>query len=619
MELSYVDYGKYPAIGVDIETKDPMLKEKGTGVYRRDGHILGVSFSNGHLAEYYPIGHLDTTPEETEKNLRFIRDQLLCPNRKVFANAMYDLDWLTNYQKLEVNGPIDDVQIAEPLIDENRGSYSLNSLGEKYLQQGKESDEILDYCRQQGWSTGVKSTGREHLWRMPQEIVAKYGATDSLLTMQVLQAQMEELEKQGLLELYNLETRLIPLLLQMRRQGVRLNKDKLVRVGMELSDIGFDLQEELNKLANDEVNPNSGKDLERLFKKEGVPVTYGEPTDLMYARGITKGNPKFDKQTLSRIQHPLATKVLELRHIKTLLNLFIHPYPEFMVSERIHCNFNQLKSDEYGTVSGRFSSSNPNLQQVSSKKEEEFLTSYSGELLNGKIVRKLFIPEEDCAWVKFDWSQIEYRLIAHYALGEGAERIRQRYNEDPNTDYHDELGKMAGIADRKIVKTLNFGAAYGMGIKKMSATYGWDLDEAEEVYYRYHEKVPFVKETSNRVAVKAKRTGFIRTILGRRARLVDSSKGYVMFNRLIQGSAADLMKKAMVDAYEAGIYNVLFPHLTVHDELDQSVPRTKEGAEAANELKNIMEECVTLKVPIKADMEVGPNWGELDKMEKLEW
>jgi DNA polymerase I-like protein with 3'-5' exonuclease and polymerase domains len=329
--------------------------------------------------------------------------------------------------------------------------------------------------------------------------------------------------------------------------------------------------------------------------------------------GKQRGNPRFDKKTLSRYDNPLATKILECRHIKTLLSLFIHPYPELMVDDRLHCQFNQLKSDNYGTVSGRFSSSNPNLQQVSAKKEEDIVESTSS-ILNGQVIRKLFLPEEGCKWIKYDWSQIEYRLIAHYAIGEGADLIRKRYTEDANTDYHDEMGKLTGIEDRKIVKTLNFGAAYGMGIEKMSETYGWNLEEAKAIYYMYHSRVPFVKETSNRVALKAKKMGFIKTILGRRAHLKSSSKAYVMFNRLIQGSAADLMKLAMVQGYKSGIFNTLYPHLTVHDEMDISEPEIKEGREASKEFKNIMENCVKLKVPIIAEMEIGENWGELEKV-----
>lgn len=612
---SYHEFKNEPIIAVDIETKDPLIKEKGPGVYRRDGYIIGVSFSNGELSEYYPIAHPDTSSEESTRNIGYISQQLSSNNRKVFANGMYDLDWLINFGGIPVNGQYEDVQIAEPLIDEYRKSYSLNSLSELYLEDSKGYDPIRNYCLSQGWKLGPKEQGIQHLWRIPQAVVESYACKDSELTFKIFKKQQEVLKEMELESIYNLEMKLFPLLLKMRKVGVRLNMKKLTTTGIALSDLAFDIQEELNDIAGFEVNPNSANDLEQVFQMLHLPISYGDPTDLMVMKGIFRGNPRFDKNTLGRIDNPVVKKILELRHIKTLLSLFINQYPELIVDDRLHCQFHSLRSDEYGTVSGRYSSSNPNLQQVSAKEEEDYLHSNS-EILNGMVIRKLFEPEEGCDWLKGDWNQIEYRLIAHYAIGEGAEKIRKRYSEDPKTDYHNELMAMTGITNRKTVKTLNFGAAYSMGYRRMAETYGWNLDEAQEVYTMYHDKVPFIKETSGRVSQKAKRIGFIRTVLDRKARIPSSDKAYVMFNRLIQGSSADIMKKAMVDANEAGLFDILIPHLTVHDELDCSMPRTKEGREAGKELKRIMETCVNLKVPILADFEIGPNWGELTKWEE---
>jgi len=479
---------------------------------------------------------------------------------------------------------------------------------------GKLTDGTINYAKQMGWKLSSKGGAGHLLWQMPQSVVAPYAAMDAEETVKIFKIQEIKLKEQNLEEIYALEMSLYPLLLQMKRIGVRIDEPRLLRTGRELSDVRATIQEELDELAGREINVNSARDLEELFTKYKLPISYGEPTQRMMDNGIFRGNPSFDKKVLQRIEHPIAKKVLELRHASTLLSMFIGPYPELMVDGRIHCQFNQLRSDEYGTVSGRFSSSNPNLQQVSARKEEEYIHT-DNELLNGQVIRKLFIPEDDCDWLKMDWSQIEYRLIAHYASGEGSDLIRERYNEDPSTDYHAEMGQMTGLEDRKIVKTLNFGAAYGMGVDKMAVTYGWNLSEARVMYKNYHDKVPFVKETGRRVSDKAKRVGYIRTLLHRRARLQDSSKAYVMFNRLIQGSAADIMKKAMSDAYTAGVFNVLHPHITVHDEMDTSMPRTKEGLEAGKEMKHIMENCVKLRVPIIADCEYGPSWGELSKWE----
>lgn len=611
-DLSYRNYGNDDLISVDIESKDPNLIEKGTGVYRKDGYPIGVSLSNGEISEYYPLRHPDTTEEERTKNLAYIKDQLSMPNGKIFANGLYDLDWLENYEGMKVSGPLHDVQIAEPILDEYRKSYSLNSLSESYLGRQKATDIPAEYAKERGWGLSSKGTATHLLWRMPCHVVSEYAKEDTNLTYKVFQKQKERLADENLMDIYDMEMSLYPLLLQMKRVGVRLDEAKLCKTGLSLSDMRYDLQEELNYLAGFSINPNSSRDLEKLFLSKGVPISYKDPTEAMISKGVFKGNPSFEKRVLGRIDHPIAKKILEFRHINTLLTMFLQPYPELMVDGRLHCQFNPLRSDEFGTVSGRFSSSNPNLQQVSGKEEEDYIHTDS-YILNGMIIRKLFIPEEGCDWVKYDWSQIEYRLIAHYARGEGADAIRQRYSEDPHTDYHEEMGKMTGLDNRKTVKTLNFGAAYGMGWKKMASQYGWNADEAQSVYEMYHKKVPFVKETSNMVSTKAKRVGYIRTILGRRARLASPDKAYVMFNRLIQGSAADLMKTAMSKAYKAGVFSVLYPHLTVHDEMDISMPRTKEGKDAANELKHIMETCVSLRVPIIASCDKGSSWGDLQE------
>lgn len=616
-KLSYRNYKEQSRMAVDIETYDPQLGTKGNGVYRKDGYICGVAFSDGIHSEYYDINHFDTLSEDKEKNLKYIEDQLSGYNEKVGANFLYDLDWLENGYNISVNGKIHDVQIAEPLIDEYRVTYSLDSLGLKYLEKGKLKDPLKEWCEKENLKLLKNDSPLKYLYKMPKDLINHYSPEDARLTYRVFEKQEKELKAQNLTGIYNLEVALIPLLLQMRKQGVRLKKEAMSPLGLELADVSYDIQEELNNMAGFKVNPNSSPDLEKLFKKLKLPIVYNEPTALMKEAGKTIGNPSFNKKILEKVDSPIAKKILELRHIKTIIGLFLIPYQDFLIGDRLHCNFNQLRSDNYGTVSGRFSSTKPNLQQVSGKKEEDALESHQSSILSGQIIRKLFIPEDNCHWLKLDWNQIEYRLIAHYAMGEGAEEIRRRYIENPETDYHSELGELTGIDDRKIIKTLNFGSAYGMGPKTMSREYGWSLTEAYNVYELYHSRVPFVRETSNRVGTKAKRVGYIRTVLNRRARLKSRDKAYVMFNRLIQGSAADLMKKAMVDAYNAGIFNVLHPHITVHDELDCSMPKTKEGLEAGQELKHLMEICLPLKVPIYAEAEIGENWGELTKVKDI--
>jgi DNA polymerase I-like protein with 3'-5' exonuclease and polymerase domains len=602
METKYPNLNDSKLISFDIETYDPELKDKGPGVYRKDGYILGVAISDGSFNEYYALQHKDST-QDKNKNLHYLRDILSNNVPKIGAHILYDMDWLINGPyKFIINGRLNDVQIAEPLICEFRKSFSLESLSETYLHQHKKTDKLLEYCKKHNIKT---RNPREFMYLYPFALVREYAKTDAYLPIHIFMLQLEILKRENLYELYRMEIGLLPMLLQMRRTGVRLNVNK---VNKKISYLNEELRKSKHQLKEKygELNVKSTKQIAKILDSDGVEYERHPPTEIMLSKGITIGNPKLDKDALKLIDHPLVEHILKIREYRTILDMFfINSYTELRVKDRIHALFNPLKSDDYGTVSGRFSSTKPNLQQQPSKEETM-----------GRFCREVFVPEEDCVWAKLDWSQIEYRLIAHYARGPKSELIRSKYNNDPKTDYHQMIMDWTGL-DRTSAKRLNFGMAYFMGVWSCSKKFGWSLDEAKEFIDHYHSEVPFVKETRAHVVKVAKIRGYIKTILKRRARIspymLAEKKEYSIFNRLVQGSAADLMKKAMYDSYNAGIFNVLHPHLIVHDEIDSSVPKTKEGAEAMLDLKNIMENCVKLKVPIIADLEIGPDWGNVSE------
>lgn len=592
-------------LGVDIETKDPNLIDLGPGMYRKDGYITGVSFSDGETSLYLDVAHPDTTERTASENWYLIRKLLELPCEKVGANIMYDLDWL-NSQGVETAGKAHDIQFAEPLLDEYRHSYKLAELAKTYGLQEKANYILEDYCN----AHGLKGNPHSHIWEMPAAVVKKYAEIDAYLPVQILKKQREALEQQDLSEIYEIEIGLIPLLLQMRRQGVRIDKPLFKKTAKAVADKLFQLQGELYEWAGHEFNISSSAQLAKLFDAHGIRYPYREPTELMKAKGLP-GNPQIDKAFLKELSatNPIAHKILQYRHYDTVVNMFLLPYMDFMVGDRIHGQFHPLRSDEYGAVSGRFSASKPNLQQVSAQQDDDF--SDGDPTLQGQIIRRLFIPEEGCMWAKLDYSQVEYRIAAHYAIGPGSDELREKYCNDPHTDYHKRIEELTGF-DRRTSKRLNFGASYGMGYQTAAKNFGWSLEEAEMFLEGYHKAAPYLKITRNAVITKAERKGFIFTLLGRRARMHPSRKSHSMYNRLIQGTAADIMKKAMVDGYNKGLFNVLKPHITVHDEIDVSVPDTKEAQEALAELKYTMENCVKLRVPLIADCHVAHNWAEAD-------
>jgi DNA polymerase I-like protein with 3'-5' exonuclease and polymerase domains len=285
-----------------------------------------------------------------------------------------------------------------------------------------------------------------------------------------------------------------------------------------------------------------------------------------------------------------------------------------------HADINQIRSDQGGTVTGRFSYSNPNLQQLPARNKDL-----------GPLIRSLFIPEEKHSWGCFDYSQQEPRLVAHYAAlykFPSVYDVIERYRNDSSTDFHQTVADMAQIP-RSQAKTINLGLFYGMGKAKLQAELGVSKEKAADLFDQYHAKVPFVKQLTNSASNRAQERGQIRTLLGRLCRfhlwepnsfgmhkamphedaLLEHGPGikramtYKALNKLIQGSAADMTKKAMLDLHKEGIV----PHIQIHDELDVSV----ESPEHAKKIIEIMENAVTLEVPNKVDYESGETWGDI--------
>jgi len=595
--MKYPDLRDSKIICFDIETYDPDLTTRGPGVFRRDGNIIGVSIANDKgFAEYYNIAHPGCTSTLRNKNKEYLNDVLGLPCKKIGTNILYDLDWIENWWGVPVKGELHDIQVAEPLLDENRKllgierPYSLDALAKKYLNKGKFKTEIDLFCEK----NNLKDDSRKWLWKMPYELVRKYGIEDALLPIEIFKHQWSEMKKQDLLSLYHIEMGLHRLLLKMRKTGVNVDAKKVNDGISFLNDIIKTNKKILYDKYGD-FNFNSSQQVGKVLDKLGID----------YPKTL-KGNPKIDRKTLRTLKHlnsDIVNRIITLKTAhKTLHTFFINSFHDHRIQGRIHCSFFPLGTDNYGTKSGRFSSANPNLQQIPSE----------GDYV--KICRGVFIPEQNCDWIKLDYSQIEYRIIAHFAIGPRSHEVREKYRHNPDTDYHQLVMDWTGL-NRKRAKYVNFGASYSMGIKTCAGLFGWTLEEAKRILDLHQKEVPFIKVTSKHVINTAKGRGYIKTILGRRARVTEQMRimgtEYSMFNRLIQGSAADFLKKAMYDADKKGLFDILPLHLTVHDELDISKPKTKEGDEALLELKHTMETPIKLTVPMKCDIEIGPNWGDL--------
>jgi DNA polymerase-1 len=598
-------------IGFDEETYDPGLKDTGNGVYRKDGYVLGFSIAVEGFKDYYSLAHKDTPASERAANLEYLKYVCSLDIPKVGANILYDFDWTENGMGIPIKGKLHDVQIAEPLLNEYRDSYSLDSLSHDYLGKGKSADKPKKFCE----DNGLKGDFRQYLYLMPFETVREYGTDDADDAIRILPLQLKELEAQGLRSLYDTEAKLIRPLLNMRKNGVRIDT--------KLRDDYANQIEDRLRLLNREfarkygvANVRSSLELISLFNRLGLPLMF----EFDKKKKEVKKNPSFKKELLQTVKHPVAQDILNIRELYTVLSFFFDgAFVNNCVAGRIHGEFCPNETDDSGTVTGRFSARNPNLQQISSPDRDD-----KRGMPLGKMCRDIFIPEEGCDWLKIDHKSIEYRVITHFATGPKSDEMRAEYNRDPFTDFHNMAIKWAfeqtgEVLGRTLAKNLGFGSAYYMGIKAMMAHFGWEEEDCRRLQSVYFKAFPFIEPTRNNVVAVAKGRGYVCSPLGRRSRVTPDlrkrKKEYIIFNHLIQGTAADVLKKGIVDVYEAGIFDELKMHLTVHDELDASVPRTKKGTKTVMELKRIMEQAVKLSVPLIAEPDMGPSWGSVEKVD----
>ena len=593
-------------IAIDLETYDPNIKETGPGWAVGNGYIAGVAIAVEGWKGYFPIRHEgggNFDERILKKQVQRIMD---LPCDKIFHNAAYDVGWL-RWWGVEVKGKIIDTLIAAPLIDENRFRYSLNELGKDYLKETK--SEALLYEAAKEWGVNAKA----EMWKLPAMYVGPYAEQDADLTLRLWNYFKVELIKQELSSIFDLETRLFPCLLDMKTKGVRVDLAKAEKIKKDLQKKEDFLLFQIKKDTGVDVDIWAAVSVAKAFDK----------LDIRYERTAKSDQPKFDKNFLSTHKHPLAKMVVQAREFNKARTTFIDTILTHQHHGRIHADINQMRSDTGGTVTGRFSYSNPNLQQIPARNKDI-----------GPLIRSIFVPDEGCKWGSFDYSQQEPRVLVHFAALtggglKGADEVIESYKtEDP--DFHQAVADMAGI-DRRTAKTINLGMMYGMGKGKLASELGLGKEDTEDLFAKFHANVPFVKQLMEQATRKADNTGFLRTLLGRKCRfdlweprvfgihkalpLWEAEKEYgrdlkrawtyKALNRLIQGSSADMTKKAMVDLYEEGI----IAHIQVHDELNCSIDSDGEK----NKIKEIMENTVELKVPLKVDAEIGPSWGEIKK------
>ena len=618
-------------IAIDTETDDPYLEETGAGWATRKGKVVGISTAweegNNIVKSYFPIAHESGGNMDRKMVLKYIDCILKSQIPKIFHNSIYDLGWLSTEGLDTVEGEIFDTQFGAALLDEDRMSYSLDNIAKDWV--GQQKDETL--LREAGASWGFKTPKavKKNLWRIHPRFVGPYAEEDAAILLPLYKYEKEKLAQDKLLGISDLEHSLIPMLIAMRKRGIRVDIDKAVQVRENLKKQRVEILEEINRKFGVRVDVWSADSLAKAFDAQS----------LTYPRTVKTNKPSFQKEFLEGHQHEMPRAIRQVRKIENTINTMIEgQILKHNTKGRIHHELHPLKSDIGGTVSGRFSCSNPNLQQSSGRDE-----------VYAPMVRGIFLPEQGQRWGALDYSSQEPRLTLHYAAltnQAGAKEAVTRYKSNPRTDYHQMVADLCQIS-RKHAKTINLGLAYGMGELKLCYSLGLPTEmvsskwgdgefevagpEGKAIIAAYHVNAPFIRGMMDFTSTQAARRGWIRTIGGRlcrfeqweptkwqanaqRANTMEEAKKkwpnqgvrraftHKAMNKLIQGSAADMTKIAMRNMWQEGI----IPLHQMHDELDISVESEKEY----KKVEEIMINAVPLEVPIVVDCEFGKSWGD---------
>ena len=611
----FPDLSKYDEISIDLETKDPDLKTKGSSSMRGQGDVVGIAVAVKNWSAYYPIAHESGPNLERKKVIGWFQDVLKTDADKIFHNAIYDLCWIHRLG-LTVHGKIIDTMIMASIVNENRFRYDLNSVAQDYTGMGKSEGALQNAAKE--WGVDAKS----EMYKLPAMYVGEYAEKDAEITLALWQELKKEIEYQDLQSIVSLEQEVLPCILDMKIKGVRVSEKQVNQLEHQLKKSYDHYIKRIKDTTGIDPEVWAAKSIESICNKLGIDD---------FDRTEKTKKPSFTKNYLKKHKNPVLRAIASARELDKLRNTFLESIKNYVYKGRIHADIHQLRGDFGGTITGRLSYSNPNLQQ---------LPNYTKL---GMGIRSIFMPEEGHRWGCFDYSQQEPRLVVHYALATlgttGVQSIADKYDlagQHPDdldiqkeADFHSMVSKIADIP-RSQAKTINLGLFYGMGRAKLQGQLGVTEERAKDLLAMYHARVPFVKQLIHHTMDRAQQRGWIRTILGRKCRFdmwepvtfgmhkpqtfeeaslehgsrnIKRAFTYKALNKLIQGSAADMTKKAMVDLRKEG----LLPMIQLHDELNISF----ETKQQADRIKEIMEQAVPLKIPNKVDFEEGECWGDI--------
>lgn len=607
--------GDYELVAVDVET---------TGLHWYRDKMFGVAvaaYADGqYYSQYWDIRNSPRVLEVLKSNLRKSK-------RLVNHSIKFDVHFLMNEGIPLPMDRIECTMVRAALINEHEPSFGLDELCQKYLGIGK-VDIYADLARLFGGEP-TREAQIKNLHRAPESLAGKYAVEDPVLALKLWQWQEKEIEKQDLGRIWELERKLTPVLIKIERQGVRTDDRQAETSMVKVNSKIYEAQLNLNKIAGRDMNANSPKQMRELFgvRKHANPDSprgFEYLTDAGVLLPVTDaGEASLGKDTLitmAELGDKRAEYALSLRKLTKARSFLKDHILGHSINGRVYPNYNQMRGDkDFGTRTGRFSINDPALQQIPAR-----------DVDMAEIVRSCFIPEDGHVWCSADWAQFEFRWFAHYT---NDPHILKAYEDDPDTDYHQIVSDLTGIprkprfAGDANAKQINLGLVFGMGKGKMAYEMGLDYtmrysDErewfiagpkAQEVFDTYHGAIPGVSKILSEASSIASSRGFVKTIMGRHLRFPGRKATHKAGGLVFQGSSADCMKQKMIEIEPMCEEDGALMLLSVHDELDFSMPEDT-AHKLAEKYKKVFEtfdgvQCpIKCRVPIRSTVELGPNW-----------
>lgn len=636
---SFPNLSGVKTLALDTETRDDTLKtDLGPGFIRGHGHVSGFSLATDDAEWYFPVGHFDGGNLNPVTSFAWLRDLLARTDLTVvLCNAQYDLGWL-RYHGVEITGKIEDVQIRETLIqEENPRGYSLDAIANRRLGTNKDESMLEEAAR------AYEIDPKADMWKMNSRFVGPYAETDARITYDVWLDQEKDIAEQNLEEILRIETALIKPIHEMTWRGVRINTALAEQTRDHWQKRESQILESLNMGPEDIWNAEALAD---KIMSDGYP---GRIPRTPKSEAYSINNEFLEHIHRSEQYHSILRKDAEKIHKVRLLNRCREVFVEkkclnLLHNGRLHAHFVQLAREDEGggssgTRTGRFASKQPNLQQIPKR----------SKIIDSKVIRHFFLPEEGMLWCKLDFDSQEPRLQTHYGLElglTGADRAKEAF--DKGIKLYTFMSEQVPGLGYDDCKQLVLAKSYMMGISSLAKNLNVSKDRAREISEEFDHQFGFIGMLAKMAASKAMREGRIRSLGGRvrhfdyyeRKDVWDLRREYrdcddsdrkkeiskllvpvfgrenasrilgtdalqraftqKAFNSLIQGGSATQAKLAFLNLYEAG-----FPiHFPVHDETNISV----ENEHRAEEAKELSEKAVELNLDSKVDMDLGEHW-----------